>query len=146
MRRWSGASAADDEHAGPKVYVTSDPERLRELARMHRHAEYIARWREAEKRRRSGSVGKRAKVKWREEPPGHLSRSSRSVPGTKVWITKTAAILGRGRALDAERVEIERRRGEVAVAAMRQQELYQGLSAALATLNAIAILTAVSVP
>jgi hypothetical protein len=69
-----------------------------------------------------------------------------AVPGTKAWITNTAAILGRGRALDAERVEIERRRGEVAVAAMRQQELYQGLSAALATLNTIAILTVVSVP
>jgi hypothetical protein len=65
--------------------------------------------------------------------------------GTKAWIVKTAAILRRGQALDAERIDIERRRGEVTVAVMRQQELYQGLSV-LVTLNTIAILTVVSIP
>jgi hypothetical protein len=65
-----------------------------------------------------------------------------AMPGAKAWITRTGAILTRGQALAAERLELERRQGELQVTAMRQAELYRGLDAALQTLSTLALVNA----
>lgn len=69
-----------------------------------------------------------------------------AVPGAKAWITRTAAILTRGRSLADERLELERRQGELQVTAMRQAELYRGLDAALQTLSTLALVNALARP
>ncbi len=69
-----------------------------------------------------------------------------AIPGAKAWITRTAAILTRGRGLADERLALERRQGDLQVTAMRQAELYRGLDVALQTLSTLAIVNALARP
>lgn len=69
-----------------------------------------------------------------------------AAPGAKAWILRTAGIFRTGQALAAERVDLEQRRGAVAVSAMRHQEISRGLDAALSTLGTLAVIYAVTKP